>query len=151
MKVLLPILLALSFVLAGCYSIKHATEIEEYEVEYEGIPEFSDERTARNWVVNTINYEEDIENRWQLPHETLERGSGDCEDHALLIAWIFVTKLGVEPSLVVAVGHVWIVVDDVLYDTVSRFTWIKAADGPGDKYTYKEAMDKAMDNSKAFE
>ena len=151
MKILLSILLALSFVLAGCYSIKHATEIEEYEVEYEGIPDFTDERVARNWVVGKISYEEDDENRWQLPHETLTAGTGDCEDYALLIAWIFVTKLDLKPTLVVAVGHVWVVVEDRLYDSVSYYTWVKAADGPGEKYTYEEAMDKAMDNSKAFE
>jgi hypothetical protein len=100
---------------------------------------------ARNWVIRNIIYERDINNIWQLPSETLRRRKGDCEDMALLAAFIMVKRLGIKPKIIGAMGHIWLLVGDKLMDSVSRYIWKYAHDSPGRIYTYEQAMQKALD------
>jgi predicted transglutaminase-like cysteine proteinase len=51
---------------------------------------YSDFDALREWVATSIYYKSDQDNfgvndYWQFPIETLERGSGDCEDIAILL------------------------------------------------------------------
>ena len=51
------------------------------------------------WVANNIDYEEDISqygesDYWATPQETIDSGEGDCEDFAVLIAYIFYSNTG---------------------------------------------------------
>lgn len=52
---------------------------------------FTNATDALDWVYNNISYEEDLDNygvaeAWANPEQTLNRGSGDCEDMAFLLA-----------------------------------------------------------------
>lgn len=51
---------------------------------------YNDFDALREWVATSISYKSDQDNfgvgdYWQFPIETLERGSGDCEDIAILL------------------------------------------------------------------
>ena len=70
-----------------------------------------------NWVCQNITYVSDQDNymedeKWCFPAETLEKGSGDCEDQAFLIASMFM-RLGIECFVRTAYlinmggGHAW--------------------------------------------
>jgi hypothetical protein len=120
-----------------------------YDFENE-IPDVSTPDQARNWVIYHIKYEEDPDNIWQLPEETVDKGTGDCEDMALLIAYIIYTHLDVEVILLSSMNHIWILIEDRLLDSVSRYTWIGASDAHAKTYTYREAIQKAIDNQPAF-
>jgi hypothetical protein len=120
-----------------------------YEFENE-IPDVSTPDQARNWVIYHIKYEEDPDNIWQLPEETVDKGTGDCEDMALLIAYIIYTHLDVEVILLSSMNHIWILIEDRLLDSVSRYTWVGASDAHAKTYTYQEAIQKAIDNQPAF-
>lgn len=48
---------------------------------------------AYELVDQRIGYAEDEDNHWQSPAETIALGSGDCEDHSLLLASL-ITELG---------------------------------------------------------
>jgi ribonucleotide reductase beta subunit family protein with ferritin-like domain len=52
------------------------------------------------WVTENISYEKDTEEYWQLPEETYELRTGDCEDIALLRAY-FNRELGYEDNLLI--------------------------------------------------
>lgn len=49
--------------------------------------EFRQLRRIRNRVVRQIIEVADGEDYWQSPAQTVKRGAGDCEDHALLILY----------------------------------------------------------------
>jgi hypothetical protein len=45
------------------------------------------------WVAKNIKYVPEAKDYWQLPHETLQRMQGDCEDGAILLASMFLSIL----------------------------------------------------------
>jgi hypothetical protein len=59
---------------------------------------------AYELVLSEIEYLTDEDNRWQSPAETLELGTGDCEDHSLLLASL-ITALGGSARVNVIPGH----------------------------------------------
>lgn len=59
---------------------------------------------AYELVSSTISYAEDEENHWQSPSETIALGSGDCEDHSLLLVSL-ITKLGGTCRVNLIAGH----------------------------------------------
>jgi hypothetical protein len=72
---------------------------------------YSDFDALREWVAKQISYKNDqavygVSDYWQLPIETLERGAGDCEDHAILLCSMLRAS-GVPPDEVyVAIGNI---------------------------------------------
>ena len=135
------IAMALAMVFLGCTTIP-----EPAEYTYENtIPEPSDVKDARNWVVRNIDYKEDTDENdsWQPPHVTMDRGEGDCEDMALLIAFIVFDKLGIKLILLSSMNHIWILWEDRLLDSVSYYSWIGATDDYTKVYTYDQALRKA--------
>ena len=138
------------FILGVLLIFSCATTIRsEYNFE-NTIPDVHSPDQARNWVVNNIKYKEDPDNIWQLPEETLDKGTGDCEDMALLVAYIIYTKLDIEVKLLSSMNHIWIFIENRLLDSVSRYTWIGASEAHAKVYTYHEAIQKAIDNEPAF-
>jgi len=72
------------------------------------------------WVAITIEYVSDVVSgdgdpeEWQLPHETVLLGTGDCEDHAVLALYV-VYHMGYTDatfetgwSSELEAGHVWL-------------------------------------------
>lgn len=56
--------------------------------------EFKDEKEIYNWVIKNIKYKKDDYDFWQLPQESLNLGTGDCEDRALLMMAIYFKVFG---------------------------------------------------------
>jgi len=76
------------------------------------------EIAIRDWVANNIRYEYDSKvyggEYWQLPRETLSRGTGDCEDYAILLCSLY-RAMGYSANDVYVVlglkentGHGWV-------------------------------------------
>lgn len=67
-----------------------------------------------DWVCSNIAKVADVAEYWQYPVETVERGAGDCEDHAFLLASLI--RNGEEAYAVIgwfiyqyqAWGHCWV-------------------------------------------
>jgi predicted transglutaminase-like cysteine proteinase len=103
---------------------------------------------VNSWVNQQITYVNDPNNVWQKPSETLEIGTGDCEDYAVLKRAILLERGFNDNELIVVVGndiiqsvvhalllvycdHKWVVLDnrtDVVSDaaTYSDFIPIQA-------------------------
>jgi hypothetical protein len=80
---------------------------------------------VRDWSMENIRYSSFAHEDWQTPDETWSRGAGDCEDFALLIAYVCHYELGLESEVKVGevtmpsgaiLGHAWAVVEGVSYD-----------------------------------
>ncbi|NLX47240.1 MAG: hypothetical protein GXY70_03610 [Euryarchaeota archaeon] len=59
---------------------------------------------AYELVSSNIAYADDEDNHWQSPSETISLGSGDCEDHSLLLASL-ITALGGTCRVNIIAGH----------------------------------------------
>ncbi|HNX48139.1 MAG TPA: hypothetical protein PLC39_04405 [Methanomassiliicoccales archaeon] len=59
---------------------------------------------AYELISQSIDYAEDEDNHWQSPAETIALGSGDCEDHSLLMASL-ITVLGGNCRVNLIAGH----------------------------------------------
>lgn len=88
-------------------------------------------------VANQIEYVSDFEahgvnNYWQTPEETLKRKTGDCEDHAILLAY-YIKKSYVEyePKIIIGtiedIGHAWVKWNGYYYEATT-----------GKRLSYKE-------------
>ncbi len=94
------------------------------QMPYESLTEipvdFATTQEAMTWVAETIEYVADIvsgdgdTDEWQLPHETMLLGTGDCEDFSLLALYIVyhmgytgaTFESGWSPEE--SVGHAWV-------------------------------------------
>lgn len=86
----------LMLLLVGC-SISPGFEFWHYEAEAPVILSIDE---AHDFCWQTISYVPDNGDVWQLPHETLMRGAGDCEDFSLLFMFLIYKNLGIESHLV---------------------------------------------------
>ena len=59
------------------------------------------------WVFLNIEFVPDEENYTQEPEETLLKGTGDCEDQAVLLRELSVQLLGIYPQVVVLWSYNW--------------------------------------------
>jgi len=85
----------------------------------------TDLESAYNWIGNNIEYRSDFEvwntvEYWQSPTTTLEKGTGDCEDFAILFS-AFAQELGYRTCEVAIVfkendGHAVSCIDGNWYD-----------------------------------
>jgi hypothetical protein len=73
-------------------------QIKNYDFEND-IPVFDSIQSALYWVQDNINYKKENDNgdwndeHWQTPEETYFLKTGDCEDYAILFAYIVKNKL----------------------------------------------------------
>ena len=99
------------------------------------------------WVDENVEATPDYTGEyWQSPQETLERGKGDCEDHAVLLLWLFYEATGNKADLVAITRgygspHAVVEWDGVWYDS----TW-SAEILPGGRLTetWRISYDLAM-------
>ena len=97
---------AVQYVTPHTNQIKTALQMV-YSMEWKN--SYNDFDAIREWVATNIRYRSDRENfglndYWQFPLETLERGSGDCEDIAILLCSLL-RSYGVQSNQVyVAIG-----------------------------------------------
>lgn len=70
-----------------------------------------------------IEYAEDVDNEWQSPRQTIELGTGDCEDMALLFLYLVEQEYGVRGEIAVinqgndtGTLHAIALIDGVYYD-----------------------------------
>ena len=68
------------------------------------------------------DYVHEYLDEWQEPHQTYIWGTGDCEDHAILVVYL-ADRIGIdikaESGRRSGEGHVWVSVDGEHYETVS--------------------------------
>lgn len=76
------------------------------------------------WIWDNIPYKTDGDDgrvdSWQTPEETLTKGTGDCEDRALL-AMFLLKRIGINTALMIVVetpntNHAVVKIDSTLYD-----------------------------------
>ena len=59
------------------------------------------------WVHNYVEYKDDPANDIQSPAETLEKGTGDCEDYVILWMYLVNQKTGGYPDFVIVEIGEW--------------------------------------------
>ena len=110
-------------------------------------PTYYDYMKPTQWVHDNIEYSYVNQEEWQLPHETIERGAGDCEDFALLLLYVVKDMYGVEGFLVVFEGETAyhaVAQFDAYYDAVSGCRFSEIEGRVAKIWTYQEAMWTAM-------
>lgn len=83
--------------IASCNTMKHGdVEVqsdESYTMEYR-YGDIGSPSEAIQAVRKTIRFVPDKgEDYWQLPHETIERGAGDCEDISILLLYLLGSEI----------------------------------------------------------
>ena len=73
-------------------------------------------KDAQDFVHSEVKYKSERGDFWQMPVETLEKGTGDCEDTSILLCSILRNYMPPEEVWVVAGdwkgdGHCWVVAD----------------------------------------
>ena len=71
-----------------------------FDLEYHAWPEIEEPEQIARWIYHHVDYEWDVVDHWQSPKETLDNGTGDCEDFAILYMNILYVKWGVKSDLV---------------------------------------------------
>lgn len=83
-----------------------------------------DYQSMNEWVNATIEPVDDIagHDEWQDGPETIERGAGDCEDHAGLLLYMIYLTYGIKGDFVVYMTptglHAVALIDGIYYDPV---------------------------------
>ncbi|MDY6970152.1 MAG: hypothetical protein SVR08_16070 [Spirochaetota bacterium] len=80
--------------IAGCNQMIDVGEMWEYD--FENDIEISSVEEACLYVAENIEYVADDEwdDYWQTPQQTVEKKGGDCEDKAILLEYLLYKKLG---------------------------------------------------------
>ncbi len=86
----------------------------------------SSELGVLHWVANEIHYKSDDplnkDDAWQLPHETYEKRTGDCEDQAALLLYLIYIELEIETvRFIILENHALVRIGDVYYDPVADY------------------------------
>lgn len=95
-------------------------EISSTALDIVGDSAISSDKALRLYLyVTDLNFIPDEEEFWQLPQETIERQSGDCEDLAFLLHSLFLAS-GLDSELVIGQfeggGHAWVVCQGKLFE-----------------------------------
>jgi len=92
--------------------------------------------TCLDWVCRNISYRHDVGEWWSFPSETIERGSGDCEDSAILTCSLLrnFTNGHVALGSYQGYGHAWCQLDGQLFETT--YTRARPVPDPEDYLTF---------------
>jgi len=93
---------------------------------------FSSMEEVYAYVTENVRYKSDLavhgqEEYWQAPLETLERGTGDCEDFAILVGY-FLEKMGYSVRVVgvetwYGSNHAILKVNGILYESLTYMAY----------------------------
>jgi len=124
-------------VLAGCFDLDFEEKVgKKYDYYFENDIEVYTIGDALDYVYINIDYEEDNSDYWQLPEETYNKGTGDCEDMCLLFMYLVVTKLDLHPMMIRVsrirdnkkVYHIMAILDGVYYETTAGYSTSRLSD-----------------------
>jgi hypothetical protein len=125
---------------SGCYFVWTPTE-ENYICD---APYFADIDSIWRFCLINIAYKEDIDlygavDYWAPPDQTLANMAGDCEDKAILFAYIVYTQFNKRPEIIEETLdgglHVYVLIGNTTYLTYSR------GEAPIiRRWTYEEAL-----------
>lgn len=99
------------------------------------------------WVAEEIEYKTDAPQYVQSPRETLDRGTGDCEDFAILYMWL----LGREDAELVIVlvsdtaGHAVVELEGEWYDPSIGWVFEIGRWRELDRMSYRDVMRQATE------
>lgn len=74
------------------YNFDYDIEISEFETDNLTL------KIIKSWIKDNIKYENENIDCWQTPIETFKKKQGDCEDRAILFAWLayqYLNKTGI--------------------------------------------------------
>lgn len=95
-------------------------EVSDIAVKITGDSESNSEEAIRLYFyVTDLKFIPDEEDFWQLPQETIERRSGDCEDLAFLLHSLFLAS-GLDSEFVIGQfdrgRHAWVICEGKLFE-----------------------------------
>jgi len=128
--------------------------VPEYSTyEFSSIPEeFESPSHLIRWTANFITYVPDRGENWQLPHETYERRTGDCEDTSIFILHLLriyfpEAEVYMESGhSIYGYGHAWVSVNNVQYETAdgNSYSWLPSQyNRHRNTYTYAQVVSMA--------
>lgn len=129
MKNLLWLIILISIIFSSCAA---GVFIPVYDIE---IPELENDvnyEIIEIWIEENIEYKRDeskTEDDWQTPIETIDIGTGDCEDKAILFLFLANQYLGIKGYLQGVyffksdIYHMTAVVDDYWYGMNTNFSY----------------------------
>ena len=100
----------------------------------EVVPRFTTPEEVMEFVYENVEYANDSMDEWQTPKETMELGTGDCEDYAILMISIL-EEMDIESFMVVIKRndvhnyHALVEVDGLYYEPTGNFTVDTIVDG----------------------
>jgi hypothetical protein len=60
---------------------------------------------------------------WQLPEETIKKGTGDCDDKAILFAYLVYLEFGIKVDFSIQEEHIACWYDGKYYDP-TNYLWV---------------------------
>jgi hypothetical protein len=104
MKAIVPIILAVLF--TSCEPMFNSiidemnyNNIDGMELYNGDFSDIGEPKDIARWIAKNIGYKYDNGDYWQSPKETMNRGTGDCEDMAILYINILYVKFGIKSDL----------------------------------------------------
>lgn len=76
-------------------------EVEEmYDYDFENDIQISSVKEALDYVASNMTYKNEENDYWQLPEQSYQWGTGDCEDYCIFFMYLLKTKLNINSELV---------------------------------------------------
>jgi len=91
------------------FSFNRCNQYEEEEIEVGSMTDYffihdieiNNKEDAINYVSNNIIYKDELFDYWQLPEETYNLKTGDCEDFSLLLCYLLENELDIRTKLII--------------------------------------------------
>lgn len=129
MKKLIYIIILSSLLSFSCNQIieKEDAKYTQYKLNLDR--EFKNEQEIMMFIANNIEYKAEPKGQdyWQTPNETLELGTGDCEDFVILAVFLLKIKLNINSFFVTIKApmgnHVILYKNNKYFDVIDNFEY----------------------------
>lgn len=109
MKSKILLVLAVAFLLFSCTQIaNNVTDVElsckaaGHHLYYcDGFNSLNSYSDISNWIATNVTYKSESNDNWQEPKTTVQKGTGDCEDFAILYMNILYVRFGIKADLII--------------------------------------------------